>query len=81
MYIKKVIVDWGAVPGGYSSLRILFYDLDGKLFESGRTISNTSTTAETDNFIATTSKVGWSSGSYNPICAISTEAHKDVNSS
>ena len=81
MYIKKVIVDWDAVPGGYSSLRILFYDLDGNLFESGRTISNTGTKAETDNFIATTSKVGWSSGSYNPICAISTEAHKDVNSS
>ena len=80
MYIKKVIVDWGAVPGGYSSLRILFYDLDGKLFESGRTISNTSTTAETDNFIATTSKVGWSSGSYNPISAISTEVYKDINS-
>ena len=80
MYIKKVIVDWGAVPGGYSSLRILFYDLDGNLFESGRTISNTSTTAETDNFIATTSKVGWSSGSYNPISAISTEVYKDINS-
>ena len=80
MYIKKVIVDWGAVPGGYSSLRILFYDLDGNLFESGRTISNTSTTAETDNFIATTSKVGWSTGSYNPICAISTEVYKDINS-
>ena len=80
MYIKKVIVDWDAVPGGYSSLRILFYDLDGKLFESGRTISNTGTTAETDNFIATTSKVGWSSGSYNPINAISTEVYKDINS-
>ena len=80
MYIKKVIVDWGAVPGGYSSLRILFYDLDGNLFESGRTISNTGTTAETDNFIATTSKVGWSSGSYNPISAISTEVYKDINS-
>ena len=80
MYIKKVIVDWDAVPGGYSSLRILFYDLDGNLFESGRTISNTSTTAETDNFIATTSKVGWSSGSYNPISAISTEVYKDINS-
>ena len=80
MYIKKVIVDWDAVPGGYSSLRILFYDLDGNLFESGRTISNTSTTAETDNFIATTSKVGWSSGSYNPISAISTEVYKDISS-
>ena len=80
MFIKKVIVDWDAVPGGYSSLRILFYDQDGNLFESGRTISNTSTTAETDNFIATTSKVGWSSGSYNPISAISTEVYKDINS-
>ena len=81
MYIKKVIVDWGDVRRGHSSLRILFYDDNGNLFESGRTISNTSTKAETDNFIATTSKVAWSSGSYNPICAISTEAHKDVNSS
>ena len=77
MVIKKVIADW---TGYYSSLRILFYDLDGNLFESGRTISNTSTTAETDNFIATTSKVGWSTGSYNPICAISTEVYKDINS-
>ena len=37
MYIKKVIVDWDAVPGGYSSLRILFYDEKNKgLFNSNQ---------------------------------------------
>ena len=81
MFIKKVIVNWSSkYDNYYSSLRILFYDQDGNLFESGRTISNTNTKAETDNFIVTSSKVAWSGGKYNPISAISTEVYKDINS-
>ena len=78
MFIEKVTVQWN-YPNNYKQLRILFYDQDGNLFESGRTISNTGTKAETDNFIATTSKAAWSDGQYNPINAISTEVYKDIN--
>ena len=74
MVIKKVIADW---TGYYSSLRILFYDLEGNLFESGSTISSTDTKAETDNFIVTTSNIPYLS--YYPISAILTETHKDFN--
>ena len=77
MFIKKVIVNW---PGGnrYPSLRILFYDQDGNLFESGSTISSTTTTAETDNFIVTSLMRSYGDA-YNPINAISTEVHKDID--
>ena len=77
MFIKKVIVNWPST-GRYSALRILFYDPDGKLFESGSTISSTDKKAETDNFIVTTLDGPYSAG-LNPINAVSTEIHKDFN--
>ena len=77
MFIKKVIVDWGSRADLCPSLRILFYDPDGNLFESGSTISSTNNKAETNNFIVTTSR-GASSVSYYPINAISTEVYKDI---
>ena len=78
MFIKKVIVAWPATGNCFPRLRILFYDHNGNLFESGRTISNTSTTAETDNFIVTAS-MGAEYDQYNPISAISTEVYKDFS--
>ena len=78
MYIKKVIVEWSPYKGCFPSLRILFYNHNGNLFESGSTISSTNVKAETDNFIVTTSNMA--AESYYPINAISTEVHKDINS-
>ena len=78
MVVKKVIVDWTGVVSHYPSLRILFYDQDGKLFESGSTISSTTTNAETDNFIVTTSSAAGHPINY-PVNAISTEVYKDFN--
>ena len=78
MYVKKVIVDW-SVPS-YPSLRILFYDHNGNLFESGSTISSTDTKAETDNFIVTTSRGAGNYPTYYPIYGVSTEMYKDINS-
>ena len=52
MLIKKVTVqcdDSYAQP----QLRILFYDKDGNLFESGNTISNNTSGCETENFKVT----------------------------
>ena len=77
MFIKKVIVDWDGVPGRYAYLRILFYDHEGKLFESGSTISDTDTKAETDNFIVTVLNHSLTAN-FNPIKAISTEERKDI---
>ena len=77
MFIKKVIVNWPST-GRYSALRILFYDPDGNLFESGSTISSTDKKAETDNFIVTSLNGSYSTSLY-PINAVSTEVHKDFN--
>ena len=77
MYIKKVIVEWSPYKGCFPSLRILFYNHNGNLFESGSTISSTNVKAETDNFIVTTSNMA--AESYYPINAISTEVYKDIN--
>ena len=78
MFIKKVVVTWQGMTNYYPTLRILFYDQDGNLFESGRTISDTNTTAETDNFIVTAPNGAVSTLKY-PINAISTEVYKDIN--
>ena len=78
MFIKKVIVNSGGLSNYYPSLRILFYDPDGNLFESGSTISSTNVKAETDNFIVTDSYGAYSSACY-PINAISTESYKDID--
>ena len=77
MFIKKVIVDWGHTYQRHPYLRILFYDPDGNLFESGSTISSTNTTAETDNFIVTALNGAYDASCY-PIDAVSTEVYKDI---
>ena len=77
MFIKKVIVDWGYAYRRHPYLRILFYDPDGNLFESGSTISSTNTTAETDNFIVTALNGAYDASCY-PIDAVSTEVYKDI---
>ena len=79
MFIKKVIVHWPYANSRYPTLRILFYDLDGNLFESGSTISDTDSRVETDNFIVTTNNPAGASNN-RPINAISTEVYKDFNS-
>ena len=79
MFIKKVIVTWDAAYRVYPSLRILFYYSDGKLFESGSTISSTDTKAETDNFIVTTSRGAGNYPTYYPIYAILTQTYKDID--
>ena len=79
MLVKKVIVTWPSMSNYYPYLRILFYDPDGNLFESGSTISSDDKKAETDNFIVTASPNGGDSTTYYPIKAISTEIYKDIN--
>ena len=79
MLIKKVIVDFDFKYKFYASLRILFYDHNGNLFESGSTISSTNVKAETDNFIVTARYGSDNVSSHYPINAISTEVHKDIN--
>ena len=78
MNIKKVIAEWPYISCYYPVIRILFYDQDGNLFESGCVISDTNTKAETDNFIVT-SLIRSYGDAYNPISAISTEVYKDIN--
>ena len=77
MYIKKVIVEWSPYKGCFPSLRILFYNHNGNLFESGSTISSTNVKAETDNFIVTVLNHSLTAN-FNPIKAISTEERKDI---
>ena len=78
MFIKRVVVTWSGTSSYYPSLRILFYDQDGKLFESGSAISNDNRKAETDNFIVTAYN-GANSASYYPINAILTQTYKDID--
>ena len=77
MLIKKATVSW-AGSGSYSELRILFYDKDGNLFESGNIISNNTSDGETENFKVT--QVGAASYDleYNPIYAVSTTSYKGI---
>ena len=52
MLIKKATVQWDGSKAS-SELRILFYDQDGNLFESGKTMSNNTSGGETENFKVT----------------------------
>ena len=77
MLIKKATVSW-AGSGSYSELRILFYDKDGNLFESGNAISNNTSYGETENFKVT--YVGGVSynAQYYPIYAVLTTSYKGI---
>ena len=77
MLIKKVTVNWSG-SGTYSELRILFYDKDGNLFESGNAISNNTSYGETENFKVT--YVGGVSynAQYYPIYAVLTTSYKGI---
>ena len=77
MFITKATVQWDT-SYAYAQLRILFYDQDGNLFESGDIISNNALNGETENF-----KVTYAGGvSYNtqyyPIYAVLTTTCKDI---
>ena len=80
MYIKKVIVDWDGVVSNYRSLRILFYDKDGKLFESGNIISNNDSYCETENFKVTHVGATTYLSTTQPIYAVLTTSYKDIGS-
>ena len=77
MLIKKVTVNWSG-SGTYSEVRILFYDKDGNLFESGNAISNNTSYGETENFKVT--YVGGVSynAQYYPIYAVLTTSYKGI---
>ena len=77
MLIEKVTVKWDT-SYAYAQLRILFYDQDGNLFESGDIISNNALDGETENFKVT--HVGAPYDSVRtPICAVLTTSYKDIN--
>ena len=79
MLIKKATVQWDS-SNASSELRILFYDQDGNLFESGNVISSNTSDCETENFKVT--HVGGTpyTSSYYPIYAVSTTSYKDIGS-
>ena len=76
MLIKKATVNWSG-SGEYSEVRILFYDKDGNLFESGNVISNNTSYGETENFKVTFNGVSYSPAYY-PIYAVLTTSYKDI---
>ena len=76
MLIKKVNVNWSG-SGEYSEVRILFYDKDGNLFESGNVISNNTSYGETENFKVTYVGEPLDSVRY-PIYAVLTTSYKDI---
>ena len=76
MLIKKVTVKWDG-SYGTSEFRILFYDQDGNLFESGDVISNNTSDGETENFKVTYGGESYTSV-YNPIYAVSTTSYKGI---
>ena len=78
MLIKKVTVNRTHEPNTYSELRILFYDQDGNLFESGDVISNNTSDGETENFKVTCVGTTSFSSAYNPIYAVLTTSYKDI---
>ena len=78
MLIKKVTVNRTHEPGTYSELRILFYDQDGNLFESGDVISNNTSDGETENFKLTYDGGPAYSPEYYPIYAVLTTSYKDI---
>ena len=76
MLIKKATVNWSG-SGEYSEVRILFYDKDGNLFESGDIISNNTSYGETENFKVTFEGVSYSPAFY-PIYAVLTTFYKGI---
>ena len=79
MLIKKVTVQWDD-SNAQSQLRILFYDKDGNLFESGDIISNNNFDGETENFKVTyVGATSYDSPRY-PIYAVLTTSYKDIGS-
>ena len=77
MLIKKVNVNWSG-SGEYSEVRILFYDKDGNLFESGDIISNNNFDGETENFKVTyVGATSYDSPRY-PIYAVLTTSYKGI---
>ena len=79
MLIKKATVQWSG-SGTYSELRILFYDKDGNLFESGDVISNNYSDGETENFKVTHVGAGAWLSTTRPIYAVLTTSYKDIGS-
>ena len=75
MIIDTVTVTWPA--SGNPCFRILFYDLDGNLIESGDVIRDTGVEGETTNFITKTD-APFSILYYASICAIDTNRYKDI---
>ena len=81
MLIKKATVKWNYDNTTfYSELRILFYDQDGNLFESGDIISNNTSDGETENFKVTFVGTTSDGPSFYPIYAVSTTSYKDISS-
>ena len=79
MLIKKATVQWDD-SNAQSQLRILFYDKDGNLFESGDIISNNNFDGETENFKVTyVGATSYDSPRY-PIYAVLTTSYKDLGS-
>ena len=62
---------------GNPCFRILFYDLDGNLIESGDIISDTAVEGETTNFIVKTD-APYGIIYYASICAINNNQYKDI---
>ena len=79
MLIKKATVQWSG-SYAYSEVRILFYDKDGNLFESGDIISNNDLDGETENFKVTYDGGVIYSSEYRPIYAVLTTSYKDIGS-
>ena len=77
MLIKKVTVNWDN-SGEYSEVRILFYDKDGNLFESGNVISNNTSYGETENFKVTYAGGVSYNAQYYPIYAVLTTSYKGI---
>ena len=78
MLIKKVTVNRTHEQNTYSELRILFYDQDGNLFESGDVISNNTSDGETENFKLTYDGGPAYSPEYYPIYAVLTTSYKGI---
>ena len=76
MIIDTVTVTWEPTSG-YPCFRILFYDLDGNLIESGYIISETVEEGETTKFIVKTD-APFAIIYYSSICAINTINYKDI---
>ena len=76
MIVDTVTVTWEPASGN-PCFRILFYDLDGNLIESGDIISDTAVEGETTNFIVKTD-APYGIIYYASICAIDTNRYKDI---